>query len=116
MTAAELRQAIATAASTVEGITAHPYFVQSTNAGTAYVRLDRIEYPNRFGGIGFWDLVVLLPQDYAAAEKYLEVKVPALIEAINEHVVIDRVTPQQLQITGVGTIPAVFITTHKEAD
>ena len=111
-----VREAIADAASTVPGITATPYFVPSTNPGTAYVRLDHVEYPNRFGGVAFWDLVVILPQDYAAAERYVEEKVPAIREAIQEHLAIDRVTPQQLQISGVGTLPAVFINGHREEE
>lgn len=112
---AAVRQTIADAANTVDGITCAPYFVQNSNAGIAYVRLDRIEYPNPFGGITYWDLVVNLPSDYAAAEKYLESKVPDLIEAIEEHVTVFRVTPQRLS-TKAGEWPVVFIHTHREAD
>jgi hypothetical protein len=111
-----VRTAIATSASGVEGIECSPYFVQTTAAGMAMVRLDRIEYPNPFGGVCHWNVVVLLPQDQAEAEKYLEEKVPLIRAAIEEHLVITQVQPQRLEITGVGILPCVFINGHREQE
>lgn len=80
---AAVRQALADAANTVAGIKAHPYYTEGTAPGTAHVQLDRIEYPNPFGGVAHWRVVVLLvAEDYAASEKYLEEKVPLLREAV----------------------------------
>lgn len=107
------RDDIARAASAVDGISAHPYYVQATQAGTAYLQLDRIEYPNPFGGVCFWNLVVLLPQDLASAEKYIELNVPLVVEAISQHMVVTSVRPQQLN-TGAGVLPCVFISGHRE--
>jgi hypothetical protein len=109
-----VREDIATAASTVDGITASPYYKQGTNPGRAWVRLDRIEYPNPFGGIFFWNLVVVLPKDMAQAEQYIEQKVPLINGAIEEFLVIDEVAPQWLNINGVGDLLCVFINGHRE--
>lgn len=108
------REEIAYALSTVEGVTGHQYVVGSTDPGTAYVRLDRIEYPNPFGGVAHLNVVVLLPQDLADAERWIEARLPALREAVGEHLVITSVQPQQLQLTGVGVLPALFINGHRE--
>lgn len=110
------RAELAAAANSVEGVKAFPYFVSSTSPGTAYVRLERIEYPNPFGGIAHWNVVLILPQDYATAEKYLETKVPLLKTAIEPHLSITSVRPEQLSINGVGTIPVVFLNGHREED
>lgn len=110
------RTELAAAANTVEGITAHTYIVGDTDPGTVYPRLDRIEYPNAFGGVAHWNVVLVLPQDYAAAEAYVEQKLPALKAAIDPHIVITAVLLQRLQLDGVGTLPVAFINGHREAD
>lgn len=108
------REAIATAASAAAGVTCHPYFVQTIDAGQALVRLERITYPNPFGGIGHYNVVVMLPQDQAAAEKYIDQKVPAICDAVAEALVITEVQPQQLNLPGHGVLPVVFINGHRE--
>lgn len=107
---------IATAAGTVEGITGHEYVVGATDPGTVYPRLERIEYPNAFGGVAHWNVVLVLPQDYAAAERYVEDKLPALKAALDPHLVITTVALQRLQLDGIGTLPVAFINGHREAD
>lgn len=109
-----VRQELADAASSVAGITAHPYYVQGTEAGHAYVRLERTDYPNPFGGVRKWNVVVLLPQDMAAAEHFLEDKQPALYAALKDHMAISEAVPQRLNITGIGDLPALFINGHRE--
>lgn len=110
------RQAIAAAASTVDGITCTPYFIQSTEPGAAMVRLDRIEYPNPFGGVCYWNVVVMLPQDQQAAEQYIEQHIPAVRDAIAPELVIDRIQPTRLDIPGVGVLSTVFISGHREEE
>ena len=65
------REELTTAANAVEGITGHPYVVGHTEPGTVYPRLDHIEYPNPFGGVAHWNVVLVLPQDLAEAERYV---------------------------------------------
>lgn len=110
------RTEIATAADTVEGITGHEYVVGDTEPGTVYPRLDRVEYPNPFGGVAHWNVVLVLPQDYADAERYVEEKLPALKAAVDPHLVITAVVLQRLQLDGIGTLPVAFINGHREQD
>lgn len=111
-----IRTDIADAASTVDGITGHPYVVGDTSPGTLYPRIERIDYPNAFGGVLFLNVVLVLPQDMAEAEQYLEQKLPALKDALEPHLVITTVQPQRLQLDGVGVLPVAFLNGHREAD
>lgn len=117
MTPAEVRQLLADAASTVDGITCSPYFVQSAAAGSAMVRLDHIEFPDVFAGVRTWQIAVILPQDFAQAEKFLDEKVPELLAALGprDPLQITRVTPAQLQLD-TATVPVVFIEGLREED
>lgn len=110
------RTDLAEAAATVVGLTAHEYVVGDTNPGTVYPRLERIEYPNAFGGIAYWNVVLVLPQELDQAEKYLEQKLPALKAAIEPHLVVTSVALQRLQLDGVGTLPVAFVNGHREQD
>ena len=113
---AAVRQALATAASTVEGITVSPYFRQSTKPGTGIVTLARITYPNRFGGVVTWQVLVLLPQDLEQAEKYLEQKVPAIVQALSPELVVTTVTPQEVVLDGGVRLPCVVVEGTREED
>lgn len=105
---AEVRNAISAAASSVSGVNCTPYFRQSTKTGDAMVRFDRMNRDDSgFGFMVVWQVVLMLPQDVAAAEKYLEEKTPALIAALSEELVITSVTPQQLALD-TGYVPCVF--------
>lgn len=111
------RQDLADAALTAKGVrSSHPYLVAQTDPGTVWVRLDRVEYPNAFGGVSFWNVVLVLPQDVAEAERYLESTINPLREAIAPHLVVTSVTIQRLQLDGVGTLPVAFFNGHREAD
>lgn len=109
------RQELADAASLVDGITCSPYFRQTTKPGDAMVRLDHTDYPNVYGGLVTWQIVVMLPQDYAAAEKFMEAAVPALVAALGPHMIVRRTTPGQLALD-TGTVPVVFIEGQREDD
>lgn len=108
------RTDLATAAGTVEGITGHPYYEQQTKPGNAFVRLDRIEYPNSFGGVCYWNVILILPQDQAGAEKYLEEKLPDLRDALAPHLHVTQVLPQRISIPGIGDLLCAFINGNRE--
>lgn len=112
---AAIRTVLAAAANTVPGITGQPYFVQTTAPGVALVRLGRIEYPNPFGGVSFWDVVLTLPQDLATSEHYFEKKVPALRDALAEVLVVKTITPTLIDF-GAGTVPCAVISGHREEE
>lgn len=110
---AEVRAVIAAAANTVEGIDCTPYFRQSTKPGSAVVRKDRVTYPNKFGGLVTWQVLVMLPQDLASAEKYMDEKVPALVDALAPHLVVTEAVAQQLALE-TGAVPIVLIQGTRE--
>lgn len=110
------RSELAAALSTVPDISGNEYVVGTLSPGTAYPRLDRIEYPNPFGGVAFWNVVVVLPQSLPDAERYVEAKLPALYEALGPHLVITAARMERLSIPNTGEIPALFINGHREAD
>lgn len=112
---AAVRAAIAAQASSVEDLVGHPYFVSTAQVGNVLVRLDRTEYPNPFGGVCFWSAVLVLPQDLAASEQYLEAKGPALREALAEVMVVTTITPQLIDF-GAGSVPCAVFAGHREED
>lgn len=111
----EIRTSISEAVNTVEGVTCHPYYTEATAPGSCHLQLDRIEYPNPFGGVAHWRVVVLLvAEDWAASDKYLEETVPLIKAAVDEHLAVTSVTKEQLNISGVGAIPCAVINGHRE--
>jgi hypothetical protein len=115
MSRAEARTALAAAASTVEGITCSPYFVQTTKAGAAMVRFDSTTYPNPFGGVVTWQVVVTLPQDYATSEKFIDDHVLALVGALAREMTVARVYQVQLTLK-TGSLPVLICEGTREED
>jgi len=110
-----VRQELADAASTVADVKGHPKYVQTTKPGSVLVRRNRTEYPNRFGGVAFWDLYLIGPQDQGASETYFEALVPQLVEALAPVLAVTTVT-YQLTDFGQGSIPTAVISGHREED
>lgn len=108
-----VRTALADAANTVEGINVAPYFKQSTKPGSGMVRKDLVDYPNTFGGVVTWQVLVFLPQDMATAEKFLDEKGPLLVAALSPEMRVTTVTPQQLALDQ-GAVPIVLISGQRE--
>ncbi|GAA4698278.1 hypothetical protein [Nocardioides nanhaiensis] len=95
---AAVRELFANAASSVEGITGFPYYTQTTRPGHAYVRLDRVEYPNAFGGMAYWQVIVIAPQSIDGMERFIEKNSKPLHEALSEHMTIQTMSPQQISL------------------
>lgn len=115
MSALGVRTAIATAASTVAGVSVSTHFKQTAKSGDGMVRLERINYPNPFGGVVTWQVLVILPQDLATAEKWLDEKLPLLVEAVGNELVVQSATPQQLALD-TGNVPCVVIEGFREEE
>ncbi|HEY9415284.1 MAG TPA: hypothetical protein VIQ30_11025 [Pseudonocardia sp.] len=74
MTAETVRQELADAVSTIDGITCFPNY-KDGKPGTAYVEFLRTEYPPVHGVLGgedYWGIVVVLPDDLAAAQQFMD--------------------------------------------
>lgn len=100
----------------VDGITCSPFYVPSTKAGTAFVRRDRTDYPDPFGGIDHWTVVVVLPGDMGAADRFLEEIQEPVRVALSEELVVTSAVPQLMQFPDVGALPVVIFNGHREAD
>lgn len=97
---AEARTAIAAAASTVAGVNCKPYYRQSAKPGDACVRLaSRAKAGNGFGYVDTWQVWLVLPQDLAAAEKWIDEHGPELEAALEQEFIggVATVTPADLQ-------------------
>ena len=88
-TETEIREAIAAAASSVDGVKCSPWFRQTTKPGSAHVTYGRsFRDESGFGFMNVWQVLVVLPQDIAAAEKWIAAKGDALLEALGEPLVV----------------------------
>lgn len=112
---ARVREAISAAANTVAGVNVTPYFRQVTKPGQGMVRRDRTDYPNPFGGLVTWQVFVLLPQDIAQAEKWLDENGSVLRAAVAEELIVRSMTPQQLALDS-GAVPVVVIEGQREEE
>lgn len=109
-----IRTAIAAAASTVDGVNVTPYFRQVARPGEGVVRKDRTTYPDPvpFGGIDTWQVLIVIPQDLATSERWLEDHQDALVDALEAELIIRSVTPKELVTTpgpNPTTVPVVVI-------
>lgn len=111
-----VREALANAANKVDGITIHPYYTQTTDPGSGIVTLARIAYPNKFGGMVTWQVLILLPQDLATAEKYLESKVPSVVAELGPEMTVTSVTPQEVVFDTGVKLPCAVIEGTREED
>jgi len=112
-----VRNELATAANTVDGVNVSPYYRQSTKPGSGVVQLERIEYPNTFGGEAYWQLIVLLPTGIEAAQKRSEVLIPLLYNALRDHLVVTLAELGQTVLDTSGAAqPCVLISGHREQE
>jgi hypothetical protein len=115
-TAAEVRELLAAAASTVEGINCDPYYRQSPKSGDAMVRRAGTVYPpNSFGGVVTWQVLVVLPQDLRAAQMFLDDVIPLVAVAISPELDVTSVTPQQLAFADT-LVPGAVIEGKREEE
>jgi hypothetical protein len=113
---AQAREALADAINEVPGFNCSPWFRQTTKPGDAVVQWGGARRPdNGFGYINRWEVVVILPQDIAASEKYVAENLPSLLEAASTQMVITNVTPNQLALD-TGVVPCVVIEGNREME
>lgn len=113
-----VRQELADAVTgAVEGLTCTPYFAQQVGPGTAFVKESGTKYPNKFGGVTTWGVVLGLPQDLATAERYLADTMPAVVAALLPHMQVTESTGvQQLDIPGFGVTFTAAVSGLRETE
>jgi hypothetical protein len=109
----QVRQEIAAAADTVAAVSCTPRWRQSTKPGAATVRRDRTEYPNRFGGIVTWQVVVTLPQDQVGAEKWMDDNLADLVAALGDVLAVRSAFPAEIAVDA-GTVPVLIVEGQRE--
>jgi hypothetical protein len=62
-----------------------------------------------------WQVLVMLPGDYADAESKLEAWLPALEAALADEMVVTAARPQSV-IFDAGTMPALVLEGHRESE
>lgn len=111
---ADVRQAIADACNSVEGVKVSAYFRQDPNPGTGLVRFGGTNRPNRLGGLNTWQVVIFVSQDIADAERWIDGHVPQLLDALEPEMGHPLAAePQQLALD-TGTVPVVVIQGTRE--
>jgi hypothetical protein len=117
MTAAQdARAALAFAASTVAGVSVQPYYGDATKPGSGYVERARTDYPNRFGGVVTWTVVVVLAVDVAAAEQWVDANQLALVGALAQEMTVTAARYERLALDNGSTLPALFIDGTREEE
>lgn len=108
---AAVRAAIAAAANTHLGEKrVAPYYRQSTKAGWGWVSLaTRARDASGFGFMDTWEVRVVLAQEIATAEKWIDEHADDLTAAIAEELVVTGLTPAVLNLDTKTTVNALII-------
>jgi hypothetical protein len=113
---AATRDALVTAANAVEGVSVSPYYRQGGRTGDGNVVLSRVTYPNPFGGIGWWEVHVLLPVDVESAQKRAETLIPALVDALSNEMAVDEITFATTSQDNRSGQPTLVIAGHRNLE
>lgn len=103
------RDDLATSISTVEGVNCTPYRRQTTTPGEAMVRFDRSARDD--SGLGYlntWQVCVILPQNVATADAWIDDHRDALIAAAEDHLVVTSLVVGQLPVD-TSLVPCVVL-------
>lgn len=85
-----------------------PSYRQSMKTGDGFVRFAlRERASNGFGYIDKWEVWVAIPQDFAAAEKWLDDNIQTITDAIGTVMTVTQVTPSELAL-GSNTVNGVI--------
>lgn len=103
------RTEIAAAINTVDGINCWPYYRQTARSGDAVVSwAGSTRSENGFGFMNRWQVMVILPQDHAAAERTMSDNLDHWVDALAPVLIVTSIEPAQLTLDA-GMIPAVVI-------
>lgn len=103
------RQAIATAASTVDGVKVSPTYAQLTRQGDGLVKLDHIDRDSTgFGWIDTWQVYLMTHQDLPTAETWISDHLDDLTAALSAELVVTLIQPVDF-VLDTGNVPALLI-------
>lgn len=108
------RAEIATAATITDLTTVTEFYRQNLQPGQGFVKLGRkARDDSGFGFMDTWQVWIALPQDLAAAEKWLDDHLPTLIAAVAPAMVVTTATPSTL-VFDTNSVPGVVIEGARE--
>lgn len=86
-----------------------PYYNQTTVPGSGWVSLQRSEADDTgFGFMDRWAVTIVLPQDLAAAERWIEQMRDTLVANLKPVLIVTALVPATLTLGG-GSVPALVI-------
>lgn len=86
-----------------------PFYVQTTKVGDGWVALARLERDAT--GLGYmerWQVTVVLHQDVATAEQWVQDNVDQLLDKLEDQLVVTAVVPVQLTMDA-GQVPGLVV-------
>lgn len=115
---AAVRQAIVDALAPISGVKGYPYFRPTVTPGDAVVRLDRTDYPqpSDWGGLQTWQVLVILPVELEAAERWVDDKRPALVAALADVMQVVSAVPTELRLPEGLAVPCLIIEGKRESE
>ncbi len=79
------------------------------------MQLDHIEWPNRLGGVGYWQIFVMLPADHTDAEQFITDKAQPLYAAVRPELIVTAIRPQHTQFEPGGpALPTLVVEGTRE--
>lgn len=87
-----------------------PYYRQSTTAGWGWVSLARADRDSSgFGYLDTFEIRIVLSQEIAKAEAWIDEHVDALVAAVAEEMVVTSWSPAVLNLDSKSTVNALII-------
>lgn len=112
------REEIAAAFSAIDGIDVSPEYRVVTVPGQGYVTWLRTEYPNTFGGEDYWGVLIIVPNDTAAAEAWIAENKGRVLKAIKSARVftLTQARPEIVALTDNPSQKVLTIEGHRESE
>lgn len=119
-----VREELAAAASTVDGIEISPEYRQLSKPGQGWIELLRTEYPPIHGVLGgedYWGVFVLMPSDVAAAQRFMDEKRTELVRALMpptgvRWLIVTQVRPEIISVPDNPGIKTMVVEGHRAAE
>lgn len=108
------REDLAAATETIAGINCTPHYRQSLKPRDAFVRLAKRTPDPAIGFTDTWQVWVVLAQDVATAEKWLDEHLDELAAALSAEMTVTSITPTEFSLAG-ASVNGVVVEGDREA-
>lgn len=113
-----VREEIAAAVNVLDGIEITAYYELVSAPGQGWVERTRTEFPNRLGGEDYWGVVVMVPADLNAAQRWIDENQPRIVAALktSKALIVTTALPQLVAQQDNSSIRALVIEGHRETE